>query len=147
MTAGSNNPRKRAREVAASIGVSSSAPMNPIFSLQSQQAPQLIDLSQLHNNNHQPNVVSTGLRLSFGDQRQQQLQHQQQQQQQQQHVCHSSSPFLSVITEDYASQIKQQRDEIEQFLQAQVLIFLFALMVFFFWVLVFNKRCGIEWFQ
>ncbi|GMY29845.1 E3 ubiquitin-protein ligase BOI-like [Fagus crenata] len=120
--AGSNNPRKRAREVAASIGVSSSAPMNPIFSLQSQQAPQLIDLSQLHNNNHQPNVVSTGLRLSFGDQqqqRQQQLQHQQQQQQQQQHVCHSSSPFLSVITEDYASQIKQQRDEIEQFLQAQ----------------------------
>jgi E3 ubiquitin-protein ligase BOI-like protein len=136
MTAGSNNPRKRAREVAASIGVSSSAPMNPIFSLQSQQAPQLIDLSQLHNNNHQPNVVSTGLRLSFGDQqqqRQQQLQHQQQQQQQQQqHVCHSSSPFLSVITEDYASQIKQQRDEIEQFLQAQVLIFLFALMVFFF---------------
>ncbi|XP_075642748.1 uncharacterized protein LOC142614090 [Castanea sativa] len=121
-----NNPRKRGREVAATIGVSSSTPINPIFSLQS-QPPQLIDLSQLHNNTHHPNVVSTGLRLSFGDQQQQQLQHQQQQQQQhqqqqqqhqQQHVCHSS-PFQSVITDDYATQIKQQRDELEQFLQAQ----------------------------
>jgi E3 ubiquitin-protein ligase BOI-like protein len=104
--------------------VSSSAPINPIFSLQS-QASQLIDLSQLHNHHHHhPNVVSTGLRLSFGDQQQQrqQLQHQHQQQQQQQHVCQSSSPFLSLIAEDFASQIKQQRDEIEQFLQAQVFI-------------------------
>ncbi|KAF5477684.1 hypothetical protein F2P56_004301 [Juglans regia] len=118
-----NNPRKRAREVVQTTGVSSSAPINPMFSLQSQPS-QLIDLSQLHNNNntHQPNVVSTGLRLSFGDQQQQQ-QHQQQRQQlqhqQQQNVCHSSSPFLSLIAEDFATQIRYQRDEIEQFLEAQ----------------------------
>ena len=131
MTVGTNcnNPRKRGREVAATIGVSSSSPINPIFSLQS-QPPQLIDLSQLHNNTHHPNVVSTGLRLSFGDQQQQQQQLQQQQQQQQ-HVCHSS-PFQSVITDDYATQIKQQRDELEQFLQAQVFIFSLLKWVFFF---------------
>ncbi|KAG2680128.1 hypothetical protein I3760_11G084400 [Carya illinoinensis] len=92
------NPRKRAREVVQTTG--------------------------LHNNNntHQPNVVSTGLRLSFGDQQQQQ-QHQQQRQQlqhqQQQNVCHSSSPFLPLIAEDFATQIRHQRDEIEQFLEAQ----------------------------
>ncbi|KAG2676527.1 hypothetical protein I3760_12G056900 [Carya illinoinensis] len=113
-----NNPRKRAREVAQSTGVSSSPHINPMFSLQSQPS-QLIDVSQLHNNNiQQPNVVSTGLRLSFGEQRQQQHQRQQLQQQQQ-NVCHSSSPFSSLIAEDVAAQIKQQIDEIEQFLQAQ----------------------------
>ncbi|KAF5460264.1 hypothetical protein F2P56_020147 [Juglans regia] len=116
-----NNPRKRAREVAQSTGVSSSPHINPMFSLQSQPS-QLIDVSQLHNNNNniqQPNVVSTGLRLSFGEQRQQQQHQRQQLQQQQQNVCHSSSPFLSLIAEDVAAQIKQQIDEIEQFLQAQ----------------------------
>ncbi|KAF3448202.1 hypothetical protein FNV43_RR08915 [Rhamnella rubrinervis] len=116
------NQRKRARETSAATGITT--PINP-FSLQQQQQsqpPQVIDLSQLHN--QQPNVVSTGLRLSFGDQQQQQqLQqhhhhHQQQQQQQQQHFSHSSA-FLSVLAEDFASQIKQQRDEIDQFLQAQ----------------------------
>lgn len=119
----SNNPRKRGRE--ASI---STAPMNNIpFSLQqqqqSQQPHQLIDLSQLHN--QQPNVVSTGLRLSFGEQQQQQQQlqnhhnnHNHQQQQQLQQFSHSSA-LLSVLAEDFTSQIKQQRDEIDQFLQAQ----------------------------
>lgn len=92
--------------------------MNPLFSLQSQPS-QLIHLSQLHNHQQQ-NVVSTGLRLSFDDQQQQTqqlLQHQSQQQQQ--HGCHSSA-FLSLLSEGLASQIKQQRDEIDQFLQAQV---------------------------
>lgn len=92
--------------------------MNPLFSLQSQPS-QLIHLSQLHNHQQQ-NVVSTGLRLSFDDQQQQTqqlLQHQSRQQQQ--HGCHSSA-FLSLLSEGLASQIKQQRDEIDQFLQAQV---------------------------
>lgn len=94
--------------------------MNPLFSLQSQPS-QLIHLSQLHNHQQQ-NVVSTGLRLSFDDQQQQQQQTQQllqHQSQQQQHGCHSSA-FLSLLSEGLASQIKQQRDEIDQFLQAQV---------------------------
>jgi len=95
------------------------------FSLQS-QPPQLIHLSQLHN--HQQNVVSTGLRLSFDDhhhhhqQQQQRLQLHQNQSQQQLllHGSHSSA-FSSVLSQGLASQIKQQRDEIDQFLQAQVL--------------------------
>ncbi|KAM6557408.1 hypothetical protein CsatB_004427 [Cannabis sativa] len=121
-----NNPRKRVRE--ASVAT----PINH-FSL---QPPQLIDLSQLHNQS-QPNVVSTGLRLSFGEQHQQHNQnnhnhqnhyhhHQQQQSQQLQQLNQSSSSsasastsLLSVMAEDFASQIKQQRDEIDQFLQAQ----------------------------
>lgn len=90
------------------------------FSLQQSQPPQLIDLSQLHNHNHHPNVVSTGLRLSFGDQQQQLQQHHHNQQQQN---CHSSSSLFSVLAEDFATQIKQQRDELDQFLQAQVIIF------------------------
>ncbi|KAI4327216.1 hypothetical protein L6164_019704 [Bauhinia variegata] len=108
------NSRKRAREATTAIGASQTHPdaINP-FSLQS-QPPQLIELSQLHN--QQQNVVSTGLRLSFGDHQQQRLQLQQQQQQQQ-HGCHSA--FLSLLSEGFASQIKQQRDEIDQFLQAQ----------------------------
>ncbi|PON48412.1 43kDa postsynaptic protein [Trema orientale] len=133
-----NNPRKRGREASvATTGIT--APINIPFSLQQSQPPQLIDLSQLQNQN-QPNVVSTGLRLSFGEgQQQQQLQqsqnshnhnhnhnhnhhhHQQQSQQLQQfnQSSSSSSSLLSVMAEDFASQIKQQRDEIDQFLQAQ----------------------------
>ncbi|XP_062073793.1 BOI-related E3 ubiquitin-protein ligase 1-like isoform X2 [Humulus lupulus] len=126
-----NNPRKRGREASvATTGMTT--PINP-FSLHQSQPPQLIDLSQLHNQN-QPNVVSTGLRLSFGEQQQQLQQnqnnhhqnhnlhhHQQQQSQQLQQLnqSSSSSSFLSVMAEDFASQIKQQRDEIDQFLQAQ----------------------------
>lgn len=143
MPAGANNPRKRGREVTAAAaamgaittttgGITTAPTIHP-FSMQS-QAPQLIDLSQLHNNPHpsQPNVVSTGLRLSFGDQQQiqqnHQYQHQQQQQQQQQSFVSQSSPFLYLLPEDFAPQIKRQRDEIDQFLQAQVPIFLL-----FFW--------------
>ncbi|CAL0311633.1 unnamed protein product [Lupinus luteus] len=99
---GGTSSRKRAREEAAATGVSETAP-NPLFSVQLQpQPPQLIDLTQLHNHNQnqnhqQQNAVSTGLRLSSGDQQKQ----------------------LSLFNEGLNSQIKQQRDEIEQFLQAQ----------------------------
>ncbi|VVA29460.1 PREDICTED: BOI-related E3 ubiquitin- [Prunus dulcis] len=117
------NQRKRGRETSAATEIS---PSILPFSLQQQSQPpppQLIDLSQLHSHNHNhnnPNVVSTGLRLSFGDQQQQQQQQQQQfqqhhNQQQQQH----SSALFSVLTEDFATQIKHQRDELDQFLQAQ----------------------------
>ena len=120
---GGTNSCKRGREATVATGMGNTSPnvINP-FSLQSQPS-QLIDLSQLHNRQH--NVVSTGLRLSFGDQQQQQQQQQRlqlQQQQQQQPGCQSST-FLSLLSEGFASQIKQQRDEIDQFLQAQVSFF------------------------
>ncbi|XP_024030652.1 E3 ubiquitin-protein ligase BOI isoform X2 [Morus notabilis] len=95
---------------------------------QHQQPHQLIDLSQLHNQQQQPNVVSTGLRLSFGEQQQQlqnhhnnqnQNHHHHQQQQQEEQQFSQSPSLLSVLAEDFASQNKQQRDEIDQFLQAQ----------------------------
>ncbi|KAH1164044.1 hypothetical protein AAZX31_01G189800 [Glycine max] len=106
---GGTNSRKRGRETTAATGIAPNV-INS-FSLQSQSPQaQLIELTQLHNQN----VVSTGLRLSFGDQQQrQQLQHQHQH-----HGCHSS-PFVSLLSEGLSSQIKQQRDEIDQFLQAQ----------------------------
>ncbi|OIW10863.1 hypothetical protein TanjilG_27809 [Lupinus angustifolius] len=100
-----SSSRKRGREEAATTGVSQTVP-NPLFSVQLQsQTPQLIDLTQIHNHNHnhQQNAVSTGLGLSFGDQ-QKQLHNQQQ---------------LSLFSEGLNSQIKQQRDEVEQFLQVQ----------------------------
>ncbi|XVE57521.1 hypothetical protein DITRI_Ditri04bG0097300 [Diplodiscus trichospermus] len=119
-TNNNNNPRKRGREVA---GTAITAPINS-FSLQT-QPPQLIDLSQLQ----QPNVVSTGLRLSFGDQQhnlQQNLNqsyHQQRQQQhhhpQQQNLVSSPSAFLSIVSDDLATQIKRQREELDHFLQSQ----------------------------
>ncbi|KAK1565311.1 hypothetical protein Q3G72_023813 [Acer saccharum] len=125
-----NNQRKRGREVTApntTTTTSTTTPINP-FSMQNQnqnQTPQLISLSQLHNHQQHPNVnvVSTGLRLSFGDQQQQlqqthHLHHQQHQQQQQNIICQSPS-ILSLISEDFATQIKRQRDELDQFLHAQ----------------------------
>lgn len=122
------NQRKRGRETSAATEIS---PSILPFSLQQQSQPpppQLIDLSQLHSHNHNnPNVVSTGLRLSFGDQQQQQQQQQQQFQQHhnQQQQQQQSSALFSVLTEDFAAQIKHQRDELDQFLQAQVVILTF----------------------
>ncbi|CAL5432438.1 unnamed protein product [Camellia sinensis] len=111
--AGGTNPRKRGREITATT----TSPFNPCFSIQS-QSPQLIDLTQLHTHQIQsPNVVSTGLRLAFEDQQQQQLQPQQQQQQRT--LSPQSSVLSSLLSEDFATQIRQQRDEIQQFLQAQ----------------------------
>ncbi|GLT49086.1 hypothetical protein SLA2020_226680 [Shorea laevis] len=113
---GGNNPRKRGREVAAAATANTTGVAAPINSFSMQTQPtQLIDLSQLHNQQHQqlhqPNVVSTGLRLSFGEQ-------QPPQQQQQSPVSHSSA-LLSLLSEDFAGQIKRQREELDQFLQAQ----------------------------
>ncbi|KAK7346797.1 hypothetical protein VNO80_21320 [Phaseolus coccineus] len=120
-----NNCRKRGREDTTvannTMTTTTSNLINP-FSLQS-QPPQLIHLSQLQNHQQQQqNVVSTGLRLSFDDhqQQQQRLQLHQNQSQQQLllHASHSSA-FSSLLSQGLASQIKQQRDEIDQFLQAQ----------------------------
>lgn len=97
------NPRKRSRETVAATAAAASQP----------SPPTLVNLSQLHT--QQPNVVSTGLRLAFGEQ---QHQHQHQHQHQQQSVFPSYT-LPSFLTEDLATQIKQQRDEIEQFLQVQ----------------------------
>ncbi|GMJ16083.1 hypothetical protein like AT1G32740 [Hibiscus trionum] len=105
-----NNPRKRGREAAITTPINS-------FSLQT-QPPQLIHLSQLH----QPNVVSTGLQLSSGNQHQHQHQsqnHTYPQQQQQLSLLSNASAFLCTVSDDLGAQIKRQREEIDQFLQAQ----------------------------
>ncbi|GLT34681.1 hypothetical protein SLA2020_091840 [Shorea laevis] len=127
---GNNNRRKRGREVTAANTTGVAAPINS-FTMQTQPT-QLIDLSQLHNHQqhqpHQPNVVSTGLRLSFGGDQQQLQQNQnqqfqyhrhEQQQQQQKSLVPQSSALLSLLSEDFAAQIKRQREELDQFLQAQ----------------------------
>ncbi|KAL4347201.1 hypothetical protein GQ457_17G020350 [Hibiscus cannabinus] len=108
----SHNPRKRGREAAA-------VATEPINSLSLQpQPPQFIDISQLQR----PNVVSTGLRLSFGDQRQHLLQNQNQNQsyeRRHQNLVPNSSGFWSIISDDLGTQIKRQREELDQFLHAQ----------------------------
>ncbi|GMJ06071.1 hypothetical protein like AT1G32740 [Hibiscus trionum] len=107
-TSNNNNPRKRGREAAVAPPINS-------FSLQTQPQPtQLIDISQLQR----PNVVSTGLRLSFGDQ-QQHLQQNQSYERQHQNLVPNSSALWSVISDDLGTQIKRQREELDQFLQAQ----------------------------
>ncbi|KAE8713782.1 hypothetical protein F3Y22_tig00110206pilonHSYRG00479 [Hibiscus syriacus] len=102
MFSNNNNTRKRGREVAIITPINS-------FSLQTQPS-QLIDLSQLH----QPNAVSTGLRLSSGDQ--------QQNLQQTQNHCYPQQQQLSLLSnsfDDLGTQIQRQREELDQFLQAQ----------------------------
>ncbi|KAL5064209.1 hypothetical protein RYX36_025946 [Vicia faba] len=113
-TTGTNSCRKRGREPTRT-----SPNLINHFSLQSQPS-QVIHLSQLHNHQQQQNVVSTGLRLSFDDQQQQQrLQLQLHQYQSQlQQGCHSST-FLSLLSQGLVSQIKQQHNELDQFIQAQ----------------------------
>ena len=116
------------------------APPINSFTLQPQPS-QLIDLSVLHN--HQPNVVSTGLRLAFGEQH---LQHpqQQQQQQHQQNQQQQQTGVFSLLSEDITTQIKHQRDEIDQFLRAQVPILLQFKWVRFSFFIVYcaHLQCG-----
>ncbi|MED6195069.1 hypothetical protein PIB30_034500 [Stylosanthes scabra] len=81
--------------------------INEILAYQS-QPHQLIHQTHLHNQN---NVVSTGLRLSFSSHQQQTLQLQQ--------TSSLNSSSSSILSQQLASQIKQQRHEIDQFLQAQ----------------------------
>ncbi|KAK4338161.1 hypothetical protein RND71_042648 [Anisodus tanguticus] len=120
---GGAKSRKRGRDLTGTTGA-----MNPLMSMQSQQPqPQLIDLTQLHTSppsqQQPPNVVSTGLRLAFGDQHQQQHQLQQQHHHHHHHLSSpqssQSSSFYSILKDDLASHIKQQRDEIDHLLQIQ----------------------------
>lgn len=92
---GGVNPRKRRRDF----------DMNQLMSIIHQQQfhNQLVDVTQLRSRNVD---VSTGLRLAFNDQ---------------QHSLSSQSSVLPLFTEDLTTQINRQRDEIEHFLQAQVI--------------------------
>lgn len=87
--------------------------------------PQLMDLTQLHTTPQRN--VSTGLGLTSFGEHQQQQQSLPQQHQQQHSISLSpqssaqSSILLSILSDDLASHIKQQRDEIEHFLIAQVI--------------------------
>ncbi|KAH9611949.1 hypothetical protein KSS87_007604 [Heliosperma pusillum] len=110
---GINNPRKRSREIAATKTHTTTTTVNSFnFSLQNhnqQQNHQFIDLSQLQNQQQHNSVVSTGLKLSFGEQN-----HQQKQQQIQQNPA-----VLSLISDELAIQFKQQSDELNYFLHTQ----------------------------
>ncbi|KAJ8464598.1 hypothetical protein OPV22_027150 [Ensete ventricosum] len=118
------NPRKRVREV-TSVPIASmpqqSQPVN-LFSLQPLPVsapltpPTFVSLAELRTLPRP--LVSTGLRLAFGDPNQHQSQNQSNP------LLCSSSPassslFSSVFFEDLAAQINQQKDEIQQFLHAQ----------------------------
>ncbi|XP_022155494.1 BOI-related E3 ubiquitin-protein ligase 1-like [Momordica charantia] len=103
------NLRKRGRDVSVSAPTIINHPL--CFHHQSQ----IIEISQLHSHHQSSNVVSTGLRLSSGDQ---------------QHKLHQHPPAMNennlvslsssvLLSSDFASHIKQQRDEIDQILQAQ----------------------------
>ncbi|KAK9698887.1 hypothetical protein RND81_08G137900 [Saponaria officinalis] len=120
---GGLNPRKRSREIptTATHTTTTATTVDSFnFSLQNQQHNQnqqqnqnhqLIDLSQQQQQQH-PSFVSTGLKLSFGDQNQQQQQ--QKQQQIQQHPA-----ILSLFSDELVFQFKQQSDELNYFLHAQ----------------------------
>ncbi|KAK4789415.1 hypothetical protein SAY86_020734 [Trapa natans] len=119
---GTINQRKRAREVlgrSADNNIFGSTHSMNVYSLpaQHQQPTQLIDLTQLHNNN---NSVTTGLRLSFTDQQSRQhYHHHQQQQKKKKKVVHDSSAISQMFKEDLTTHLRQQMDEIDQFLHAQ----------------------------
>ncbi|KAL4027084.1 hypothetical protein IC575_015540 [Cucumis melo] len=107
----SSNLRKRGRDNSVSV---SPPTINPLCF-----QPQIIDLSQLHNHHHPSNVVSTGLRLFSGDQPLNLYHHPPPPPSSQNDaslVSLSSSVFVS---DDFSSQIKQHREEIDQFLQTQ----------------------------
>ncbi|KAK4742034.1 hypothetical protein SAY87_000035 [Trapa incisa] len=105
--------RKRVREICGGSTENNIAGPSPslnvhCFPTQPKQPPQLIEPSHLHNKS-----VSTGLRLSFADQKNhhQHLQHQR--------VVDNSSGMMYMFEEDLAAHVKQQREEIDQFIRAQ----------------------------
>lgn len=118
------NPRKRGREepvVPMAAPAQQNLPIS-LFSLQSQPCstplppPTLISLAQLQS--QPPPIVSTGLRLAFDDQ-QQQHQNQNRSNLFLSSSSSSSSPFSYILSEELATQINQQKEEMEQFLHAQ----------------------------
>ncbi|KAG9142707.1 hypothetical protein Leryth_005470 [Lithospermum erythrorhizon] len=113
--------RKRSRELISTMNTT-----GPTIALQQSQPPnQIINLSQLHTpQNHPNNVVSTGLRLAFGDQLQQKqhpLHHQTQQQLSllSTQSSQESAVLLPFLSDDLDAHIKQQRQEIENFITFQ----------------------------
>ncbi|CAM8988871.1 unnamed protein product [Rhodiola kirilowii] len=103
------NTRKRGRDATSGL---TTTPIDSYSGFPPQQQPQIVDISQLHNNsNHPPQnlLVSTGLKLSFSD-------HHQRQQMNQNHDLNHSS-FLS---DHINHQMKQQQDEIDRLLHLQV---------------------------
>ncbi|KAF8027268.1 hypothetical protein BT93_E0240 [Corymbia citriodora subsp. variegata] len=115
---GSTYPRKRGRE--ATISPDNTSSFMDLYTLQPQQQqqpqPQLVDLAQLHNQ-QSANAVSIGLRLSPCDLQNQRLSHRSATPSPS--PSPSPSPPSSLFSSDFASLIKQQREEIDQFLQAQ----------------------------
>ncbi|KAI0489179.1 hypothetical protein KFK09_029021 [Dendrobium nobile] len=109
---GNVNPRKRGREAAMAVPSAILWPQTQqqmsLLSLQAQArtlTPTMLGLPQLQSST--PSLVSTGLQLSFND-------HNQSQNQKEQLVS-----ILSSFSEDLATEINQQKNEIEQFLRTQ----------------------------
>lgn len=111
-----NSSRKRGREVGATTAAGGGAAMNRQLISMMPQTQLMGDLTQLHSS--QRNGVSIGLGLAFGEQQQQPLSQQQSISPQ---SSAQSSVLLSILSDDLAAHMKQQREEIEHFLLAQVL--------------------------
>lgn len=127
------------------VGGGGASVMNrPLISMAPQ--PQLMDLTQLHTTPQRN--VSTGLGLTSFGEHQQQQQSLPQQHQQQHSISLSpqssaqSSILLSILSDDLASHIKQQRDEIEHFLIAQVIHSFIRLPFCFYYLNWFFPLCG-----
>ncbi|KAL1212994.1 BOI-related E3 ubiquitin-protein ligase 1 [Cardamine amara subsp. amara] len=103
---GGSNQRKRGREVNNH---------HLLLPLQSHQFPQVIDLSLLHNHNHQPpsNMVYTGLRLSSGEDQQQKISDLFHQTSQHQNRVSNSSENI------FTAHINKQNEEFDAFLHVQ----------------------------
>lgn len=115
------NPRKRGAESMADPqpalpqqnGSVDLLSLHPQHSRTPFSPPVIVSLAQVQS--HQPPVVSTGLRLSLEEQYQQQTQ-----------TVTNSLPFSPsslpsfLLTNDLISQINRHKEEIEQFLRAQV---------------------------
>ncbi|KAL0905036.1 hypothetical protein M5K25_027208 [Dendrobium thyrsiflorum] len=109
---GNVNPRKRGREAAMTVPSAMLSPQTQqqmsLFSLQAQAralTPAMVGLPQLQSPT--PSLVSTGLQLTFTDHNQSQNQREQ------------LASILSSYSKDLATEINQQKNEIEQFLITQ----------------------------
>lgn len=117
--AGNGNPRKRASEDVAGGVPTARAPQRhksgrPINIFSGQPPPVSFDQLQIYS--HPPAVISTGLGLSLDDQN-----HNLRRSSPNPVISSSSfSPFSVLLSEEFAAQINQQKDEIEQVLRVQV---------------------------
>lgn len=124
------NQRKRGRESAAAAYQMVPTPQLNLLTSPSIQSPALVSLAQLQSQAAPPSMVSTGLKLSFDGNNNNNNNNNHQTQ----NLSQLRSQSTRFVQQDLASLINNQRDEIEQYLVAQVpkIAFLFILFEFSF---------------